>query len=230
VIDVMPDGIRIENATLLSVIRYVYGVPLRREDLIVGGPDWLSRDRFDIAAKATRTLPKADAMVMTQALLQDRFKLVLGKETRERDVYALSVARTDGRLGSDMRQAAADCTPPTLESLLAARRSGSGPPPNTTQCATIAELIVRLERELQTTVVDRTFLTGRWDYALVYSADIGQPPVPGLPPLPPELRRVPSDAPALLTAIQEQLGLKLERTRYPVEVLAIRSAEPPTEN
>jgi uncharacterized protein (TIGR03435 family) len=71
---------------------------------------------------------------------------------------------------------------------------------------------------------------GRWDYALAYGRDVNQPPVPGLAPLPPELRRDASDAPALLTAIREQLGLKLERTRGPVEVLIIKSAQPPTGN
>jgi uncharacterized protein (TIGR03435 family) len=222
----MPDGLLVRNATVFFVIMAAYEVPPWRADLLVGGPDWIAKDRFDVAAKAARRVERPEVLLMAQALLEQRFGLVLQPEPRERDVFALTLARRDGRLGPELRQAEPGCAPPTLESMLAARKAGAPPTPNATRCGTIGGLVQRLERDLRTTVVDSTGLTGRWDYTLTYRSDGRRPPpVPGLEPLP-----VNPDAPSLAIALQEQLGLRLDRKRGMVDALVIKSVSQPTEN
>ena len=167
---------------------------------------------------------------MVRALLADRFKLLIRTEPREREVFALSIARGDGRLGPELRRAQSDCEPPTGAALMAGQPSGGrSRTPNHTTCGTITELVERVERELQTEVFDRTGLTGRWDYSLTYFSN-APPPVPGLAPLPPQSRQSSEAMPALSTALQEQLGLRLERSRGRVDVWTIQSVERPTEN
>jgi uncharacterized protein (TIGR03435 family) len=210
-----------------------------RDDELVGGPDWIRTHYFDIAAKAPGPATGEQLLLMLRTLLEDRFRLVIDWEPRERDIYGLTLARRDGRLGPDLRRADSDC-----EAEREARRAAgdqpfaqvqpSGPVPLNAQrtmgaCTTIAALAAGLQRTLRTTVVDETGLTGLWDYVAYHSGTglpPGPPPVPGLAPAP----RPPSDAPTLFEAYQDQLGLKLERQRGMVDVLVIKSIEPPTEN
>jgi uncharacterized protein (TIGR03435 family) len=234
-------GFKATNSTLESIIRYVYGMPtfgaMLREDQLIGGPDWSRTDRFDIEAKAARDVPRDDIFRMVQALLEERFRLVVSTEPRERDTYALMLARTDGRLGPDLRRSdEADCTarreaarapgstllPPAIKprSLVGTTTSGV--------CSPITGLVPGLQRAMRTTVVDKTGLAGLWDYRLTYVTERTQPPVPGLAPLPRPANV--EEAPPLVTALQEQLGLKLEKQRSPVDVLVIKSVQRPTEN
>jgi uncharacterized protein (TIGR03435 family) len=211
-----------------------------QEYQIVGGPDWINDDRFDVTAKAANSdTPPLQLLAMVQTLLADRFKLRVHRETREVPVYALVMARDDRRLGPRLQKAAADC-----DALLAALGRGGAPPPPTPagerppcgirqvpgRMMAGGSLLSDVGRNLAPStgrlVIDRTGLTGRFDLDLEWTPDsMPTPPPPGAPPsvLPPP----PADGPSLFAAIQEQLGLKLEATRGPVEVLVIDSAERP---
>jgi bla regulator protein blaR1 len=225
------------NNTLRNMIRNAYQL---QEYQIVGGPDWINDDRFDINAKAANSdTPPLQLLAMVQTLLADRFKLRVHRETREVPVYALVMARDDRRLGPRLKTAAADC-----DALIAALGRGGTPPPSAPagerppcgirqvpgRMMAGGSLLSDVGRNLAPStgrlVIDRTGLTGRFDLDLEWTPDqMPPPPPPGAPPsvLPPP----PADGPSLFAAIQEQLGLKLEATRGPVEVLVIDSAERP---
>ncbi len=208
------------NVALERVIRFAYNLP---DYQIVGGPAWVRDERFDIEAKAGRDVPTEELRRMVQALLADRFRLVIRREQREMPIYTLLHARDDRRLGSNMRQSPADCGSPTgPKETMEERRTPNGGVTTRRTCAAMAALISSLSGALQSPVDDQTMLTGRWDSELSFTG---------------ERRRGadaasaagdPNDAPALFTALQEQLGLKLEADRGPVEVLVIDSVERPT--
>jgi uncharacterized protein (TIGR03435 family) len=207
---------------------------------LVGGPAWISNDRFDITAKMEGDPPAvipgtgADHMMLAaRTLLADRFKLVVRRETRELDIYALSMARPGGKPGKALKPASGDCSPEAF----AARRGGpppAGPPP---VCG-IQSMMGRIRfggyplslfasnisGQVGRFVVDRTGLTGNWDFELVFTPE-GRGTAPSGVDVP-----VPIDAaaPSLFTAVQEQLGLKFEPTKGPVEVLVIDSVQQPT--
>jgi uncharacterized protein (TIGR03435 family) len=232
------------NVPLRELIRFAYQVqPFQ----IVGGPGWLNSDRFDINAKAEGDVaaapfgaggPPGPLQLMMRSLLAERFKLVAHTEMRDMPIYNLVVARPDGRLGDKIQPSTLDCV-----ALNAAARRGGGPPPaglgQRPQCGirlgpgsmaaggvnlnTFANAISPL---LQRVVTNKTGLTGNFEFDLQWTPDqLPQgPPPAGAPPLPP----VDPNGPTIFTALQEQLGLKLESARGPVEVLVIDSAEPPT--
>src|SRR3984893_4703254 len=204
---------------------------------VEGGPSWVSSDGFDIEAKAEGNPPPEQVLLMVRALLAERFKLKLRTETRQLPVYALELARSDGRLGSGLRPASpADCVsvPPS-----------SGPPPlfdrNRPPCGalyspmghwtgrgvSIEALTSDLSRVVSRVVLNRTGLTGTFDLDLQWT-DLTVLLQPGgsVPDAPP-----PADNPTwIYTALQEQLGLKLDSQKGPVDVLVIDRAEKPTDN
>jgi uncharacterized protein (TIGR03435 family) len=198
-----------------------------------GGPAWIRSDRFDIIAKAEKDSPIGPIFgppdqitLMVRALLADRFKLVVHTETREMPIYALVLARGDGRLGPQFRPTQCGDAPP------AAQAAGARPP-----CLNrgspgsfvwhkfpMSQLTVFLTRQVQRAVIDRTGLTGTFDVNLTWTPD----QIPqnfealGVPQMDP------NDRPSIFTAVQEQLGLKLESTKGQVEVLVIDRVERPT--
>jgi uncharacterized protein (TIGR03435 family) len=222
---------------------------------VIGGPDWVSADRFDIAAKAPDGAPPEQTRAMVRTLLKDRFKLVVHMETRDTPIYALVTARSDDRLGPNLRRSTMDCGPiraQRAEATAAAARARGGrvavpapPDPNEpVVCGmraggrggpavtyragniTMTALANALRPYAGRDVVDRTGLTGEFDFDLRFSA----PPTAGandaaVVPVAPV-----DDAASVFTALQEQLGLKLESTRGPVELMVIDSAERPTED
>jgi uncharacterized protein (TIGR03435 family) len=189
---------------------------------IVGGPAWLDTDRFDIQAKASGDPSAAQLRLMLQSLLEERFKLVTHRETRELPVYNLVMARGDGKAGARLRPSQTNCVndrPPTPVSQV-----------TIPQCAfTFTDTALRgkgvtmraLARELSfvgRVVLDKTDLAGQFDVDLEWAS------VPSGPD-------VPADAgPSIFTTLQEQLGLKLESTKGPVDVLVIDHVEHPTED
>jgi uncharacterized protein (TIGR03435 family) len=208
------------NVTPESVIRFAYNLPGYQ---IVGGPAWIGTERFDIDAKAGRDVSAEELRQMLQALLADRFRLVARREHREMAVYTLLRARTDGRLGPNLRQSAADCASGDGQfGTLEERRTVNGGVQTRRRCAPMARLVSSLASALQSPVDDQTTLTGRWDSELSFTGERRRGADPAA------VARDPNDAPALLTALQEQLGLKLEPARGPVEVLVIDSVERPT--
>ena len=229
------------NVPLRLLIRVAYKI---QDFQVVGAPDW--SDRFDIVAKAASDIPPeppgappGPLQFMLQSLLAERFKLVAHPETRELPIYALTIARSDGKLGPGLRQAAVDCQ----ASLAAARARGNGPPPfpgpgERPTCGlrmapglmsgggvSISQLADTLSPFLQRVVIDRTGLAGNFDVDLTWTPEqLPQgPPPPGAPPLPP----IDPNGPSLFTALQEQLGLKLDSTKGSVSVLVIDHAEQP---
>jgi uncharacterized protein (TIGR03435 family) len=217
---------------------------------LVGAPDWISTERFDIVAKAAGDLeppPSRDQpsrlQVMIRSLLAERFKLKIHRESRQVDVYALVAARDDGKLGPDLRPSAVDC-----QALTAARRGG-GPPPEPVkpgerpQCGArllageliaggqpLLELVSMLAETVGRGVVDRTGLKGSYDIHLRWTPDIVRQNAAGT--IRSETVRINGiefdpNGPSIFTALQEQLGLKLESGRGTVDALIIDHIERP---
>jgi uncharacterized protein (TIGR03435 family) len=205
---------------------------------IIGGPGWMRSDRYEVAAKAETAVPPAQMRLMVQRLLSERFGLEVHRETREMDTYGLVTARRDGQLGEKMRSAERDCGP-IVDAGNSRPRQGDGPPP----CAWFVALmngfarlrlpgirVPRFAAVLETMaarkIVDRTSLTGTYDIELDFLPDAG---LLGLN-VPNATALQQSEIPPLTTAIQDQLGLKLESERAPVDVILIDSVRQPTAN
>src|SRR5688572_26419661 len=234
-----------ENATLRIVLRNAYDGEYGMDGQIVGGPPWMDTDRFDIQATMAPGTSNDEMRAMVRTLLADRFQLRTHTERRELPVYALAIARSDGRLGPQMRRLTVDC-----DAVRAARDRGQTPrtpagdtaPTCTTGTSirrtgiteidssglTMAALIDNLSRAAGRPVLDRTGLTGWFAVRLRFATDPSSLSPLGGPPQGVPLE--PVDAPSLTTAITEQLGLRLESRREPIEVLVVDSASAPAEN
>jgi uncharacterized protein (TIGR03435 family) len=217
------------NATLGSIIRLAYGL---KEFETVGAPEWVNTDRFDIQARGPQGAAESENPRRLQALLAERFALKAHKETRDRPIYALVRARANGALGPRIRQSEG----PPADGFAAAggRCTPPGPGPTSMRlCGVTMASFVDLYLPMYTDrkVVDRTGLTGGFDLALNFDnrqmvAGVG--PAGGLG-APPTVAADP-DALSIFTALEEQLGLKLEKQTGPAEVLVIDHVEPPTPN
>jgi uncharacterized protein (TIGR03435 family) len=227
------------NVPLRFLIRSAYQI---QDDQIVDAPAWIASEHFDVLAKAANDFPPPTAgapgplPAMMRTLLAERFKLSVHRETREFPAYALRLARRDGRLGPSLHPSATDCV-----AAAAARARGAQPAPapdGRPQCGVRAaggrmmagaiplpQLAAWLSSTVQRVVLDRTGLTGNFDLELRWTPERtgqGTPP-PATPPATAD-----PDAPSIFTALQEQLGLRLESIRNPVEVLVIDHVERPT--
>jgi uncharacterized protein (TIGR03435 family) len=238
-----PGGrVTVTNMPLRQLITFAYVLaPFQ----LVGGPSWIASDRFDMVAKLEGNpefgMPGSGPdpiQLAMRTLLADRFALKTHRETREMDIYALTLVKS-GAPGPGLKPATTDCA----AQIKAGPRAG-GPPPGPPQippsgimpCSImgspgmirfggfpLSQLTTMLGGQSGRMVVDRTGLTGNWEFVLTFAAEQrGQPP-PGV-----ELPAPDPNAPSLFTALQEQLGLKLESTKGPVDVLVIDSVEQPT--
>jgi len=230
---VTPGGmLSVTNNNLRNIIRNAWNIT---NDQIVGGPDWIDSDRFDITAKASRPFAQEEARGMLQALLAERFRLVTHHETRELPVYVLVRARKDGALGPQMKKSDLDCAA-LFASVTAGAKMPERLPNGNLPCgisvraaqgmvvatpASMEQFTRNLVGGVGRIVVDKTGLPGYYDFTLNFSPEA--PPAPGAPAGPPP----DSSAPSLFTAIQEQLGLKLEPGREPIQVLVIDRAQRP---
>jgi uncharacterized protein (TIGR03435 family) len=197
-----------DNITVLNLIQQAYGVFGFQ---IVGDPSWLARERFDIQAITPSTW-SGRPDVLLQRLLEERFLLRVHREQRDGDTYALVVARADGQLGPNLRPFMGDCMPVAGGQSPCRMRNG----PNFTDAVgmpfniLVGQVIGNVER----IVVDKTGLTGRFEFSYKWATDL------------------PADAGdgrvSFITALEEQLGLRLERTTGSVDVLVIDSVERPT--
>jgi uncharacterized protein (TIGR03435 family) len=195
------------NITLLNLMQWAYGMPERQ---IFDGPSWLGETRFDIQAKADngdqfRTLPSdqggALKRQMVQALLADRFHLKLHQETRTLAAYDLILAKGGSKL---------------QPSQSSGKSFGTGRTHFNGQGLTMTIIAEELSQITGRIVVDKTGLTGRYDLKLQWTPD--------------DAASTESEFPTLFTAIQEQLGLKLEPAKEPVPVLVIDHIDLPTPN
>jgi uncharacterized protein (TIGR03435 family) len=244
------------NITLRMLIRNAYQL---QDFQISGGPGWLASDHFDINAKVPdqyRDLPPmrpgsgpGPMQLMIRALLAERFKLTVHNETKDSPIYALVLARSDGKLGPNLNKSETDC-----EAMFAAGRARGGqmPPPGPPapgepmRCgirigpgnmsvggAPLAQVANSLGMFAGRIVQDRTGLTGNYDMSLTWTPDQMPQRPPGAPtdqPLRLNGADIDPNGPSLFTAVQEQLGLKLDSQRGPVETLVIDHAEKPVEN
>ncbi|HLG58848.1 MAG TPA: TIGR03435 family protein [Vicinamibacterales bacterium] len=205
------------NTTVNDLITFSYGLHERQ---ISGGPAWAGKDKYDVtgapAGQGLPTLPQMRTMI--QQLLADRFKLSFHRDKRNLPVYSITVASGGPKLTRN------DSNPNGLPGLLF-RGLGVLPGSN----ATIDDLAsVMQSAVLDRPVVDRTGLPGRYDFMLRWTPDETQ--FAGLDVRVPAPSNSVDAPPALFTAFQEQLGLKLESTRAPVEVLVIDRIDRPSEN
>jgi uncharacterized protein (TIGR03435 family) len=217
-----PGGrINARNVTLVNLIVAAYALP---PDRIEGGPSWTNSDRFDVVATGNRKASVAETRQMMQTLLGDRFKLKTRTAPRERPLFELTT-RQDRRLGPQLKASAAECAGASgsRESL-----PPSGPPSlDKPACGTIAfgggllrghgvtlaQMAGSLSNFTGRPVKDRTGLDGLYDFELKWSRPSENP--------------APGDPPEIFTAIREQLGLQLDATRGPLDVLVIVSADKP---
>jgi uncharacterized protein (TIGR03435 family) len=218
------------NMPLRNLIRIAYGNAwlFRGQDQMVGGPKWIDSDRFDIEAKAAAEfVPDPDGvtrqhLAMLRTPLEDRFKLKARTEKRELATYALVMAKKDGAFGPDLQRSTLDCSP------------GAPPPPAGVKCGIssdgptlvgrglpIAALVtfLNISPAVGRLVQDHTGLTGLFDMRLNFVRPFVLGPGGAVPN--PDV----DSGPSIFTALQEQLGLKLESRKAPVDVLVIESIE-----
>src|SRR5688572_4467876 len=225
------------NVTLGSVIRLAYALqPFQ----MAGMPEWLNTDRFDIQARGPAGAVDSETPRRLRSLLAERFALRAHRETRDHPISALVRPRADRSPGPRLRRSQVD-REKVREAMAAARRENRLPP--RVECGltagrtfgfcgmTMAELAEFLPEFAGRMIVDRTGLTGAFDLELRFDASR---PIPGAGPgggfpFQPAGPADP-DAPSLFTALEEQLGLKLEAQTGPVEVLVIDRVERPTPN
>jgi len=197
------------NVALKSVIANAYEVRIFQ---IEGGPDWLTAERFDIIARGREGTPDRLRPAMLRTLLTERFKLVAHFETREQQVYSLTVLRGDGRLGPQLKPAAPASG---SSSGFPAASVGNGTARINGSRVSMDTLAIMLTSSVfNQRVINRTGLSGEFELDLRFTPDSSTASAP--------------EFPSIFTAVQEQLGLKLQSERGPVPVLVIDSVQRPT--
>jgi uncharacterized protein (TIGR03435 family) len=250
------DSYRARNMTMKSVIRDAYGLWGGQDEKVFGGPKWLDTDRYYITAKMDGPVvdrlkklgPDQRKIIqdqMVQALLADRLKLAVHREARELPVYALTVAKDGLKLheakpGDTYVNAFpyadkfAGGTEPAGKIFLV---GGGGPGGNTMTIYGFAASMPALAKQLTVmagqTVQDKTGLTGTYDFTIKYWFVMRTAPASSESG--PDGQSVPAAAepaggPGLVPAIQQQLGLKMESTKGPVQVVVIDRVERPSGN
>jgi uncharacterized protein (TIGR03435 family) len=248
-----PSRVSYQYLSLKNLLATAYDV----KNFQITGPGWLDSEQYDVVATVPPGATKEQVNVMLQNLLADRFQLTLHHETKDAVLYELTVGKNGSKLKPFVADSAAPATlPPPGGGPLPMGKDGIPVvPPGATlmmmspkgrrvvaRKQSIAGLINVLASELNSPILDKTGLTGAFDYSLEFMPE-GGGALPGLPPPPPPPPGVagpqapgttPADnieAPTLLAAVQDQLGLKLEKKRGPLDILVIDHAEKvPTEN
>jgi uncharacterized protein (TIGR03435 family) len=248
-----PDRFVRTNVTLRELIQMAYSQQAFDRREISGGPTWIDSERFDIEGRfpdglagdpGRLYLPDGKgspglAFLMLRTLLAERFRLVVHSEARERPLYALMMARGDRRMGPQLQRSTVDC-----ETVLAAAKNGRPPaapaPGRAPQCSmgggpgrlmgsavTMPQIANGLSPYVNRVVRDGTGMPGNFDLDLAWTPAPGE--YGGRGPFdhndPPAAR-----ATSVFAALQEQLGLQLEPTNGPVDVLVIDRAERPRED
>ena len=205
------------NHTVRTLLAFAYNLTPKA---VLGGPDWVDSERWDIEARTPgekRPNPEQQ-MNMLAKLLEERFAVAMHRETRVMSLYTLSVAKSGTRLKET--ELALDDDRPLINVVYADRVLLPA------RNATMAQFASLLQRSvLSRPVVDRTGLMGRFDFELEWTPDESQ--FGGQGPASWQLEGI---KPSLFAALQEQLGLRLEAGRGPVEVLVIDKVERPSAN
>ena len=206
------------NMPFGALVLTAYNITVRQ----LSGPGEFLSERYDVAAKAEHPVKPPEMLRMLQNLLQERFRLVLRRESKEVPVYELTVARGGLKLKETRLPESAVPRTPVL--------AGGAEPQSGHLIFTnesmpdLAWALSRMAGIGDRIVVDRTGLKGRYDFELQFERD--RPPAAG----PDEHAPAPRDGPSLFTALQEQLGLKLQPAKAPVEFLTIEHVERPDGN
>lgn len=198
-----PGSMRWTNTPLKVLIEQIYGL---KGYQILGAPAWTGSDRWDIDAKAAGPATSKEMFPMMGTLLADRFQLRFHRETRQLPVYRLLVAKGGPRL-----------TPAREQDANHRWGTSSGEGSLTMYGASMQELASWLSAQINQPIVESTGLTGRYDLKLEWAQDLSAAPAADAPPEAAKL--------SIFGAVEYQLGLKLESTRAPVEVLVIDHVE-----
>ncbi len=227
------------GVTLKMLMQQAYEV---KEFQISGGPSWISTAAFDINAKAENPeVNREQLKLMLQSLLAERFQLKFHRETRDLPIYALVVGKNGHKLHFSDVQPDRDGAPPKAPNAGDGGTHVTGGKPVgammsmgrgqlDAQMAPMSALVNMLAQQLGRPVIDKTDLKGSYDFKLEWTPDesalrhIGGGGGADAPP------PADSSGPSIFTAVQEQLGLRLESQRGPVEILVIDSVEKPSGN
>ena len=232
------------NLSLEVLIRFAYERSPRSRGLepfeVAGGPAWIRWDRFDVNATAGREVSLTELRSMLQSLLIDRFTLKAHYETRQGPVYRMTLSQRE-KPGPQLRRAAGECSgvADPLRGITPGQAEPCGyfgPSPTVPigsdkayqaiRGMTMEDLALRLYPYLGRRVIDATGLAGYFDGEFEFTAEIVMPPPPPGLPNPYDGRVLPS----IFSVLPQQLGLRLQSERGPVEILVIEHAEQPTEN
>ena len=218
-----PDGLRATNIPAQLILKQAFAFALN-DSLIFGTPAWAQTTRFDIDAKvssadvdAFKALTNDQRRLMIVQILTDRFQLVSHPETRMLPEYALVIAKGGSKLQPS--KPATDPDHPQLSSMSVHDSQV------TAQGIPMDPLIHFLSDRVGRPVEDKTGLTGTYDFTLQLGNEGHDSPAAG-----PDPNSADSSAPSIFTAIQEQLGLKLDAEKGPVQVLVVDHMEMPAQN
>ena len=219
-----PGRIEFRNMTLRLLIYQAYGSGLSTAMNVSGGPDWINRNRYTIEAVAQGNPTDRDYRAMLRGLLEERFSLKTHREMREIDVYGLVPDRADRKPGPKVKPWVGTCASgkeprpaddPAMPRCMGAFRAPGLVLEGVTMIP-VAEMLSTQRALLGRIVQDRTGLTGPYSIELEFDfRAANQPDYTG---------------PSIFTALKEQLGLKLEASKGPLDVLVVESASAPDEN
>lgn len=210
-----PDGVSLTNIPVQYMLGKTFGV---QDEQILGVPDALKHARYDIQAKVAdedipkmKTLTYVQKLAMLRPLLADRFALKFHLETREMPIYLLVVAKGRTKIKEWKRPDSLAQDVPAPHRLLR-----NGDTRIESQATTMSDLALQLSSILDRMVIDKTGLKENYDYSLEWAQD--------------DSNQATDTRPSLFAALQEQLGLKLESAKGPVDVVVIDHIEPPSSN
>jgi uncharacterized protein (TIGR03435 family) len=206
-IQTSPGTLVMRNVTLISCLTWAYGVQ-RYQILTTGaGMGWVGAERYDILAKAEGAVPDNQLKLMLRSLLSDRFHLAIRSENRTISIFALVMAKGGPKFHESEGEGKMELKP--LPAGMVAR------------FATMGDLANLLAGRVETPVADETGLKGRYDFTIDVSSFLSDPTKPV---------QVQDMAAVLVTSLQEQLGLRLESKKGPVEMLVVEGVARPSEN
>jgi len=207
-----PGRLDITGMTLREMVQYAYDV---QDVQISGGPRWFGSDHWDISATAGREVSDHEQKKMLQSLLTERFRMTIRRETKELPVYALVVGKNGSKLKPD-----AEGKP---EQVMLMGKAGLLTMIG--EHVTLPKMADVLFGQVKRIVIDRTGIEGNFDFKLEWVPDATK-----MPSINGAKMEASTEGPSIFTAVQEQLGLKLESTKGPVEILIIDRAEKAVEN
>ena len=194
-VNATPGYLVMQNSSLSQLIQWAYNVP----QFQVSGPSWIETERYDISARAATPAPASELRLMLQTLLKERFRLALHREAKELPGYAVVV----GKGGPKMRESTTEGDPVMKpnRAIMTAER------------VTMTWFAETLTNPLRAPVVDKTGLTGRYDFTLDISKYVSPDAGPD------------TMMSALMECLQQELGLKIEPRKLPLEILVVEHAE-----